>query len=163
MKKFTQMDQRQFLDELKFLNQHSLFEGTFTNAIKGILKLELYDEALEKRRISYNTALANLFRKYDLDCDNFYEQIDKEWKSIPSKSCWDCYKEQLNEPLNWKDCLIGNPLRIITPLAIYPRIHPCYAFYTYVSGLGRFWETYKDKAYQYAKLHSETKLKKNAA
>ncbi|MDR3595064.1 hypothetical protein [Clostridium sp.] len=80
----TKTGYRQFIDEVYFLGKQKEYSGIFNKIIPS-LKLNTFKKAkkilLDKRK-AYDFSLANLFRKYAMDNNDLYDELDKLWESI---------------------------------------------------------------------------------
>jgi|APSaa5957512535_1039671.scaffolds.fasta_scaffold381528_1 hypothetical protein len=63
MNNLTKIEQRQFVDEIFFLNKDNFFSGTFVDALKGGITFKNIEEILNDKRKAYDYALSNIFRK----------------------------------------------------------------------------------------------------
>lgn len=72
-------DKRQFLDELGLLNKSKQYSSTFVKALKGSVILKKIEAILEDKRKVYNFAYVNLFKKYDVEHEDLYRDLDRIW------------------------------------------------------------------------------------
>jgi hypothetical protein len=76
-------EKRQFLDEIEFLGKSQEFTSAFKAGLKSMFTLksspEKFSATLEDKRKAYNYAYTNIFRKYRVDHDDLYGDLDKIW------------------------------------------------------------------------------------
>lgn len=72
-------DKRQFLDELSFWGESKENSSTFYKAIKGAITLKDIEDTLENKKKAYNYTYTNIYRKYGVQHDDLYGELDKIW------------------------------------------------------------------------------------
>lgn len=78
----TKTEYRQFIDEVYFLGKQKEYSGRLNKFILSLNIFKSPKKILLNKRKAYDFALANLFRKYGLNNDNLYDELDKIWDSI---------------------------------------------------------------------------------
>lgn len=90
----TKTDRRQFLDEIIMNNKDKLHRGALTERIKSLKHYfkekeqvtDGIDEVFGDRKRAYDHSMANLFRKYSIDHDDLYSDLDRLWASSKKRA-----------------------------------------------------------------------------
>lgn len=161
MKAFTKTDQRQFVDEVYFLNLDKDFKGTFVDTLKGSLTFKDVERILEKKRKAYNHALTNLYRKYGILPDDFYSQLDELWDSVPLSDIMTKHLKKLL-PAGGVGKLAGSALLLAVPIAgLLLEASTVVAVGIVQYGVRTKWEGYKTKALKFSDDYSKKQIAKD--
>jgi len=74
-------DKKQFTDEVYLLGQakEKKQSSLFVLALKGALSLKELEDILKNKRKIYNFGFVNAFKKYNVQNDDLYGDLDKVW------------------------------------------------------------------------------------
>jgi len=142
--KFSQTDQRQFIDEIYFVNKKKEFNGTFVDSLKASITLKDLEMALQDKRKAYNYLVANTFKKYNICPDDLYKHLDSKWSetTINEYAEWYISKSAFDHiPILSDPYLPSSPLGIIRLV-------------TYQYAVRTKWEGYKTAVLLYAENYS---------
>jgi hypothetical protein len=150
-------DKRQFLDEIIFLGKSKEHSSTFVKALKGSVTLKKVEKILEDKRKSYNYSLTNIFRKYHVEHDDLYGELDKIWNICLNEK--DLVKQkQRVESLAKSPATVGLSAKGATVGVIGPAIVgiPLYFLAKTQFKVKRFWNNYKNNTQIFSEKYVES-------
>jgi hypothetical protein len=160
MKKLTKAEQRQFIDEIFFVNKDRDFSGTFVDALKGAITFKKIDEILNNKVRAFNYVYAEIFKDYGILPNNLYDTLDKLYDKETFETFFENYVRTLSIENSSKDSIIkkiGKSLARGTVLL--PSVFGLQHLLIFQQAVKAKWDNYKKAAFQYAEEYSKRLIK----